>query len=78
VVAFDQGGVKEYLLNGECGILQVDQSPKAFAETLYDLLLNPPKLAAFSRNCLGLARKRTWGVVAREVIAVLNQFASDK
>ncbi len=72
VVAFDQGGVKEYLLNGECGILQVDQSPKAFSETLYDLLSHPEKLATFSRNCIGRARKRTWSVVAREVIAVFN------
>ena len=77
VLGFDTGGVKEYLLNGECGVLQTENSLEAFVRTLHHMLSNPGQLAEYSRNCLTKARVRTWEVVAKEVVQILSSLSGD-
>jgi glycosyltransferase involved in cell wall biosynthesis len=77
VLGFDTGGVKEYLLNGECGVLQTENSLEAFVKTLHHMLSNPSQLAQYSRNCLAKARVRTWEVVAKDVIKILQSLTKN-
>lgn len=74
VLAFDIGGVKEYLFEGECGVLQKEPNVELFIKNISDLLKSPEMLAQYSRNCFLKARKRTWDVVAQEIIDVFTEF----
>jgi glycosyltransferase involved in cell wall biosynthesis len=74
VVAFGTGGVSEYLFNNECGKLVKADDYLSFYQTVITLMQNPEQLKAYSRNCEHIARKRTWNVVAQEVIDLLTSF----
>lgn len=76
VVAFNVGGVSEYLKDQQLGMLIKQPGPEALYSPMRALLENPRHLAAMSQRCGTLGRERPWSVVAQETIAVAELAAS--
>lgn len=76
-VAFDVGGVKEYLIDKKCGFLISDQDYRGFYTKVIELMMNPLALQELSRNCQYLARSRTWDVVAGELLTVISRMEEE-
>ena len=77
VVAFDTGGVKEYLIDQKCGYLQSYQDYHGFYSKVIELMMNTSILKELSSNCLRYARSRTWSVVASELINIISKMEND-
>lgn len=78
VVAFAVGGVPEYLHDGVLGDLLYDKTPQALRTAIAALLRDRPRMIRMSEAARELGRKRTWGVVAQEVMAHIEQIAETK
>jgi glycosyltransferase involved in cell wall biosynthesis len=58
VVALDQGGARETILDGQTGVLVADTETDAFAEGLERVLRMPFDPAALRENALRFSRQR--------------------
>jgi glycosyltransferase involved in cell wall biosynthesis len=78
VVAFAVGGVPEYLQEGVLGDLLYDKTPEALRDSVAALLRDRPRMIRMSQAAQEFGRKRTWGVVAQEVMVHVEQIAEAK
>lgn len=76
VVAFNVGGVGEYLKDGELGVLVKELDAESLYSPMRALLENHAYLTQMSRRCEVLGRERPWSVVAQETVAVAERAAS--
>ncbi len=68
VVANGVGGVPEYLVDRELGVLVYDKSPAALHEAIANMLRDQPRLIRMSQAAKTLGRTRPWSVVADDVM----------
>lgn len=74
VVAFDVGGLKEGIVNGETGLMVQEISQQALTAALDRLLSDPQRLEAMSRAALKHAREYfTWDRVADDVVRLCDE-----
>jgi glycosyltransferase involved in cell wall biosynthesis len=72
VVAIDEGGHKDSVIDGKTGIL-VPKDPKRIANVLDNLLLHPEKITAMSKNAFELVKKNwQWKHGAKQILQVYS------
>jgi glycosyltransferase involved in cell wall biosynthesis len=75
VVANGVGGVPEYLVDNELGVLVYDKSPAALKEAIASLLRDQPRLIRMSQAAETRGRSRPWRVVAEDIMFWANHAA---
>ena len=78
VVGFGVGGVPEYLTDGLLGKVIYERTTLALYNGLRQLLADRTSLMRMSENGRTHGRTRPWGAVAREVMAVASEIASQR
>src|SRR6185369_12654267 len=74
VVATTSGGMKEYVRNGEFGLIVPPRSSEKLAEALIDLLKNESKRLKFGADARTFVETRlTRQVIAAEMVDTYNQ-----
>ncbi len=77
VVALDEGGARETVVDGETGILVQESTPAAFADAITRIHRRPPDGAAARRQALRFSRERFDAALGTEVSRLMNASPSE-
>lgn len=72
-LAFNTGGVSEYLYDQKCGKIIYDQSTEGLHREILQMLSNREELRQMSINCASLGRQQSWDLSAQEIIEIAHQ-----
>jgi glycosyltransferase involved in cell wall biosynthesis len=78
IVATNVGGIPELIKNGWTGILVPPRNPRALADAISYLLLNPDEATKMGERARAVARNYSWDNVVDKILRVYEALASHR